>query len=197
MWVKPSVMNSNDILALSFSGRQESKQVSRGNIDCLRGPFMKSSAVTTSVDAIWRSRKHCYFSNREGTRRSGSIKTIMAIFSLNVEQCLKPKQEMWEILTEGFSEWGVQWYPLVAHNNSKKHFFMMTFNMTCIHISLLTQFISLKYQVMLLILPWMMPVIKACSRAASRFISHPHSSGASLSVWLNFAPQCYEISKGT
>lgn len=33
--------------------------------------------------------------------------------------------------------------------------------MTCIHISLLTQFISLKYQVTLLILPWMMPVIKA------------------------------------
>lgn len=33
--------------------------------------------------------------------------------------------------------------------------------MTCIHISLLTQFISLKQQVTLLILPWMMPVIKA------------------------------------
>lgn len=64
---------------------------------------MKSSAVTTSVDAIWRSRKHCYFSNREGTRHLGSIKTIMAIFSLNVEQCLKPKQEM---LTEGFSVCG-------------------------------------------------------------------------------------------
>lgn len=133
MWVKPSVMNSNDILTLSFSSWQESKQVSRGNIDCLRGPFMKSSAVTTSVDAIWRSRKHCYFSNREGTRHLGSIKTIMAIF---FSKCwampeTKTRNVDWGILSVCVcvGGWGGGWgamtgevYPLVAHNNSKKHF---------------------------------------------------------------------------
>ncbi|KAF0033642.1 hypothetical protein F2P81_013708 [Scophthalmus maximus] len=36
----------------------------------------KLYTVKTSVDAIWRSREHCCFSVREGTRRRGSIKAI-------------------------------------------------------------------------------------------------------------------------
>lgn len=52
-----------------------------GNYRPPLGSFMKSCAVTTSVDAIWRGREHCYFSIREHTRHQGSIKTIMAFRS--------------------------------------------------------------------------------------------------------------------
>lgn len=76
-----SVINSNDVLPLSFLPADGNRSTVLGNYRLPSGSFMKSSAVTTSVDAIWRGREHCYFSIREGIRHPESIKTIMAFLS--------------------------------------------------------------------------------------------------------------------
>lgn len=75
------VINSNDVLPLSFLPADGNRSTVLGNYRPPSGSFMKSSAVTTSVDAIWRGREHCYFSIGEGIRHPGSIKTIMAFLS--------------------------------------------------------------------------------------------------------------------
>lgn len=117
------------------------------------GSFMKSSAVTTSVDAIWRGREHCYFSIREGTRHQGSIKTIMAFRSKcwampgtkNKKcgnSCLKNPLCEKRIERKEWEQKLVPWWLRIIPRNIV--FFMMTFNVTFIHINLLTRFISLK-----------------------------------------------------
>lgn len=110
----------------------------------------KLYTVKTSVDAIWRSREHCCFSVREGTRRRGSIKAITTFRSKcsampgtkKNKKCGNSRLK--DPVSGGKKRMGTETYPLVAYNNSKKQPFMMTFNVTFIHINLLTQFTLLK-----------------------------------------------------
>lgn len=122
----------------------------------LRGFFMTSSAVTTSVDAIWRSRERCYCCIREGTRHQGSIKKHYSI-SLKLlnnawDQTRKVGILGWRIIrvkkkkrrkTRGgeTEQKHVPSWLTITHSNLA---FMMTFSVTFIHINLLVPFISLK-----------------------------------------------------
>lgn len=97
------------------------------------GSFMKSSAVTTSVDVIWRGREALLLQHRRGHQTSRINKNHYSISLKNVEQCLEP-----ETRNVGILDWRILWvrkrlekkrmgvetYPLMAYNNPEKHSFL-------------------------------------------------------------------------